>query len=238
MDWIDAHVHIGEDTAGASATAEEVVQLLDEGPLDRAVVFCFDETRGLLHGNDHVWDVAQDDDRLAPLLRVDPAMHDPEDLSAASDDYAGFKFHPRSQDFPMQAVYEHLEVIGATGKPALIHTGLDEGRAHPRAVLEAAEIHPDTDIVMAHATKGYYFQNEGFRERLARCDNVYLDTSLHMTPLGIETMVEDLGADRILFASDYPYGHPVPMQKNVELATIPQHAAEDIAAGNAERLFF
>lgn len=244
MKWIDAHVHIGNDTSGVSATLDEVTQLFDDDYLDQAVVFCFNEQDGIAHGNHRIADVVADDDRLVGLFRVDPEIHRPEDLEAAAENgFAGFKMHPRSQDFGMQQVYEHLETVGDLGKPVLIHTGVgdDQGtrRAHPEEIAEAAAIHTDTDIILAHNTKGYYFHApDSFVNTLKRLDNIYIDISLHCTPLGVETMVNELGAEKLLFASDYPYGHPVPMQKNIEFANISDDEAEMIASRNADQLFF
>ncbi|MDY6765755.1 MAG: amidohydrolase family protein [Candidatus Nanohaloarchaea archaeon] len=241
MEWIDAHTHIGEDVGGETATAEELLAVMDEYGVDRAVVFCFDEVDGIPAGNDRVRRATADEDRLAGLFRVDPAVHEPGDLRGL-DGFHGFKMHPRGQDFGMQQVYEHLEVIADTGKPVIIHTGVGDSqrrRAHPEEVLEAAATHPDVTIVMAHTLKGYYFHAPGeFRDRLQRQNNALLDISLMSTPSGIEVLVEDLGADRILFASDYPYGHPLPTQKKVELADIGRDERELVAGGNAARLFF
>ncbi len=240
MRWIDVHTHIGEDTGGISATMDGLQGLLDDGTIDRAVVFCFDETDGIPAGNERVREAVADDDRVSGLFRLDPAIHDP-DVLHDLDWAAGVKLHPRSQDFGMQHVYEHLEVAGTEGLPVLAHTGVGDSRkrrAHPEEVLDAAELHPDTDIILAHATKGYYYHAHDFRERMAACDNAYMDISLHCTPLGVETMVGDLGPEHVLFASDWPYGHPVPMQKCVELADIPEPQKQQVAWRNADRLFF
>lgn len=243
MQWYDVHVHIGRDEGGVSASRDEVAALFDDGWIDKAVVFCMDEVEGIEHGNRRIREIVEDDDRLAGLFRVDPAIHAPDDLETAADEgFAGFKLHPRSQDFGLQRVHDHLRVAGDRGLPVLVHTGVGDSirrRAHPEEVLEAAELHRGTDIIMAHNTKGYYFHApERFRNTMKTLDNVYIDSSLHCTPLSVETLVDDLGADRVLFASDYPYGHPVPMQKNVEFADIDDAAAEQVAWRNTDRLFF
>ncbi len=245
MQWIDAHVHVGEDTDGISATELDVDNLFADGYIDKAVVFCFDEVNGIDYGNKRTRELVSDDDRMAGLFRVDPHEHDEDDLKrAVQNGFTGFKMHPRSQDFSMQHAYEHMRVIGELDVPVLIHTGVGDdpsgfNRAHPEEILETAEIHRNTDVILAHNTKGYYFHAPvAFRERLKALDNVYIDISLHCTPLSVETLVDDLGAETALFASDFPYGHPVPMQKNVEYADITNEAAERVAWKNADDLFF
>lgn len=239
MRWFDVHTHIGTDRGGVSATRDGLVELIDDGTIDRALVFCFDEEDGIPTGNARVREAVADHDRLQGLFRVDPAIHAPDALAAA-DWAAGFKLHPRSQDFGMQAVHGHLEVAADLDRPVLVHTGVGDSvkrRAHPEEVLEAAQLHPDTTVILAHSTKGYYFHAPEFREELAATDNALIDISLHCTPLGVETMVDHLGAERVLFASDWPYGHPIPMQKCVELADIPDGTKQQVAWRNADRLF-
>ncbi len=237
MEWIDAHTHIGEDRGGVSASIEDLEELLDDY-IDRAVVFCMDEVDGIPAGNSRIRELVADDNRLAGLFRLDPAVHDPGDVADA-DWAGGIKLHPRSQDFTLDQIGPYFDVIDARDLPVLVHTGLEEGEgSHPSSVLDAAERHDGVTFVAAHTTKGYYFQSESFRERIRGLDNVAIEISLHCTPLGVEVLVDDLGADRVLFGSDAPYGHPLPMQKNVELADITDREAGLVAGGNAERLFF
>lgn len=238
MKWYDAHIHIGEDVDGVSASLADVEDLFERNVIDKAVVFCFDEKKGLDHGNERIRKTVEAHDHLVGLFRVDPAIHDPDDLRGL-DAFAGYKFHPRAQDFSMQHVYEHLDVAAEEDKPCLFHTGGWSKRAHPEEILEAAEIHRDTDIIMAHTTKGYYFQApDEFRDTIQELDNVYIDVSLHITPLGIKTLVDDLGADRVLFASDFPYGHPRPLQMDVKLSGISDAAMERVTWKNTDGLFF
>ncbi len=237
MQFIDSHVHIGVDRDGISASKSDVEQLIDRGWIDKAVVFCLDEVDGIKTGNANIQQAVQNDDRFAGLFRVDPRIHTPDDLRKT--DLAGFKMHPRSQDFSMQTVYQHLDVIGELDKPVLIHTGGWSKRAHPEEIIEAAENHPNTTFIAAHNTKGYYYQtSEEWRQRFIDADNLHMETSLNCTPKGIETLVAEIGAERVVYGTDFPYGHPVPMNKNIEYADIPDEAKEKITWQNAERLFF
>ncbi|MDY6761772.1 MAG: amidohydrolase family protein [Candidatus Nanohaloarchaea archaeon] len=237
MQWIDAHTHVGDDRGGIAATVEDLEELLDTY-ISGAVVFCMDEVDGIPAGNRRIQEIVADDDRLAGLFRLDPAEHDPADIVDAGW-ASGVKLHPRSQDFTLEGVDRYLAVAEEHGLPVLVHTGLEEGEgSHPSSVLDAAERRPDLRFVAAHTTKGYYFQSSAFQERMQQRDNVSIEISLHCTPLGVEVLVDDLGADRVLFGSDAPYGHPLPVQKNVELADIPDEAGAKVAGKNAERLFF
>ncbi|MDY6770423.1 MAG: amidohydrolase family protein [Candidatus Nanohaloarchaea archaeon] len=240
MNYIDSHVHIGQDRGGIAADLDDIDQMMADSQVEKAVVFCLNEVEGIAHGNERIKDIVRQRDDLAGLFRIDPAQHSPDDLRGI-DWAAGFKMHPRSQDFSMQQVYAHLETIADEDKPVLIHTGGwgHKDRGHPREIIEAARVHRDTTVIAAHNTKGYYFQaSDDDIDDIKQCDNLCIETSLHCTPLGIETLVNDLGSERVLFGSDYPYGHPVPMENNVELADIDDDQAADVARENAKRLFF
>ncbi|MDY6765891.1 MAG: amidohydrolase family protein [Candidatus Nanohaloarchaea archaeon] len=238
MKYIDAHVHVGYDKDGVSTSIRDVEELIAEGLIDGAVVFAFNEKDGIEQGNERIAGVAAEHENIAGLFRVDPAIHDPGDLRGL-DGFHGFKMHPHSQDFRMREVYDYLQVIGDTEKPVLIHSGEWIERGHPEGVIDAAEDNPGTDIVAAHNLKGYYYSApDEYVDKVQRLDNLHIEVSTMCTPMMLEVLVQDLGADRILYGTDYPYGHPLPMNKNFELADIPPEKKEKAAWKNAERLFF
>ncbi|MBS1263659.1 MAG: hypothetical protein MAG715_00844 [Methanonatronarchaeales archaeon] len=157
MEWIDAHVHIGHDRKFLSSSPEEVTGFLDSGVLDRVVAFAMDEVDGIPAGNDRVRRVVERDDRVAALFRVDPAVHDPEDLLDTGE-FAGFKIHPSAQGFSLDEFGAYLEAAGETGKPVLSHTGEWGEEPHPESLLDTALEFPGVDLVFAH---GLYAQKDG-----------------------------------------------------------------------------
>lgn len=238
MEWIDAHVHIGHDRKFLSSSYDEVRTFLDEGILDRAVVFSMNEVDGIPKGNERIRDVVDRDDRLAGLFRIDPAVHEPRDL-LDTDGYAGFKIHPSSQKFTLEEFRDYLDAIEETGKPVLSHTGEWGEEPHPESLLETALDYPGIDIVFAHGLYGYVFHaGQPFLESMRRHDNVYVDLSIHHTAPGLAYMARHIGADKLLFASDYPYGMPQTAQTLVTIADITEEEKEMVAGGNARKLFF
>jgi predicted TIM-barrel fold metal-dependent hydrolase len=68
-------------------------------------------------------------------------------------------------------------------------------------------------------------------------DNFYVSTSGHFNDQALISAILTIGADRILFAADYPYEVPEQAARWIERAPISELDRRKIAAGNARRLF-
>jgi 2,3-dihydroxybenzoate decarboxylase len=68
-------------------------------------------------------------------------------------------------------------------------------------------------------------------------DNFYVTTSGHFSDQGLIAAILTIGADRILFAADYPYEVMEPAARWLDRAPISERDRRKIAAENAERLF-
>jgi hypothetical protein len=207
---IDAHTHLGLDEDGRSLTLEQLLAQLDAADARRACVFPLhdpDRHPAYRVPNDRVltW-AGESDGRLVPFCRLDPA-----DGAIAEADRClaagarGIKLHPRAQSFVFDsremadvfAIAEDAEV------PILIHAGrglppLADGLAdlalsHPRAVL-----------ILAH---GAICDQGILTTRLADHPGVLYDISCFF-PLDVIELFARVPAERIVFASDPPYGMP------------------------------
>lgn len=101
---------------------------------------------------------------------------------------------------------------------------------------EMIERHPGLPFVAAHPG-----EKEGVAkhiERMRKYDNAYLDLSgTGVFRLGlIEHLVDQVGADRILFGTDYPISHHDLYVHSVRVARISDADKEKIFHENAERL--
>jgi hypothetical protein len=149
---------------------------------------------------------AEAGDRLYPYCRLDPA-EDPvgEAERCLARGARGIKLHPRAQafGFDTEAADSIWRVAGEAGVPILIHAG----RGMPRmdALADLALRHPDVPVVLAHAA----IADQGmFASRLAEHPNVVYDTSTFSVFDQLELFAR-VPAERIVFASDVPYGRPV-----------------------------
>jgi uncharacterized protein len=207
---IDAHTHLGLDEDGRSLTLAQLLGQLDAAEARRACVFpLHDPERRPAYRlpNDRVlaW-AGESDGRLVPFCRLDPAE---EPLAEAERCLAagarGIKLHPRAQQFAFDGA-EMADVFALAEEaklPILIHAGrglppLAEGLA------DLALSHPDVVLILAH---GAICDQGILTSRLAEHPGVLYDISCFF-PLDVIELFARVAAERIVFASDPPYGMP------------------------------
>lgn len=210
VEVIDAHTHLGLDEDGRSLTLEQLLAQLDAARAHRACVFpLHDPERHPAYRvpNDRVlrW-ASEADGRLVPFCRLDPA-EDPLDESerCLAAGARGIKLHPRAQDFVFDSA-ELDSVFGlaeSAGVPILIHAGrglppLAEG------LVDLALRHPQAVLILAH---GAICDQGILTSRLADHPGVLYDISCFF-PVDVIELFARVPAERIVFASDPPYGLP------------------------------
>jgi uncharacterized protein len=207
---VDAHTHLGLDEDGRSLTLEQLLAQLDAADARRACVFpLHDPERHPSYRlpNDRVlaW-AGESEGRLAPFCRLDPA-EDPLDeaercLNAGA---RGIKLHPRAQEFAfdgpeMAGVFALAEEASV---PILIHAG----RGLPPLADGLADLalgHPGAVLILAH---GAICDQGILTTRLAEHPGVLYDISCFF-PLDVIELFARVPAERVVFASDPPYGMP------------------------------
>jgi len=207
---IDAHTHLGLDEDGRSLALDQLLAQLDAADARRACVFPLhdpERTPAYSTPNDRVITWAKESDgRLTPFCRLDPA-EDPigEGERCLAAGARGIKLHPRAQDFvfdspEMRAIFALAE---RTRAPILIHAGrglppLADGLA------DLAMSHPNVVLILAH---GAICDQGILTSRLADHPGVLYDISCFF-PLDVIELFARAPAERIVFASDPPYGLP------------------------------
>jgi predicted TIM-barrel fold metal-dependent hydrolase len=71
---------------------------------------------------------------------------------------------------------------------------------------------------------------------LWECPNLHVEISYYTTHRGIEFLVQEVGAERLLFGSGWPWGSPAPAMVAIRYAAIPDDAKRLIAGDNLRRL--
>ena len=155
--------------------------------------------------------------------------------------------HPRP---PLeQRIYEgHQELVGAawgfapetaTHALRLVYGGLFDRFPNLTVVLgHLGETLPQFAWRIQHC-----FEYNPSDKRLARrlqdylCDNFYVTTSGNCSDQALIGALLTIGADRILFAADYPYEVMEQAARWIERAPISEGDRRKIASGNARRLF-
>ena len=208
---VDAHTHLGSDEDGQSLDLASLITYLDQ--VDRAARACVfplhdpDRRPAYRTPNDRVLQWARDSgDRLLPFCRLDPAEQPvAEAQRCLALGARGIKLHPRAQSFGFgnAAAAAIFEVAGDAGVPILIHAG--RGMPPMDALADLALRYPDVGLVLAHAA----IADQGmFAARLAGHPRVVYDTSC-FSALDVIELFARVPAERIVFASDVPYGRPI-----------------------------
>ena len=216
---IDAHVHVGKDWDGSEVHEGELIQVMDENHISRALVFPFNEMDSgknfLLANRKNLGLQSRYEGRILSGFRIDPKEEFSETLDFAEKNrFPVMKLHPTAQEFKVSSplfrnllddlqarryrpvVYLHTDIIPVEG------THCDRLNC-PRDVLKVARRYLDFCFVIAHCGRWC----DETREGIGKVDNVFIDTSI--APLFvIKKSLSIVGAQRVVFGSDYPYSHP------------------------------
>ena len=207
---IDAHTHLGTDEDGHSLMPDHLIGYLDQvDPGARAIVFPLhdpDRRPAYRIPNDRVLHWARESGgRLFAFCRLDPT-DDPvaEAKRCLALGARGIKLHPRAQSFGFgdPAAEAIFQVARDAGVPILIHAG--RGMPPMTSLADLALRYPDVSLVLAHAAIA---DQAMFATRLAEHPRVVYDTSC-FSPLDLVELFARVPAERIVFASDTPYGRP------------------------------
>jgi hypothetical protein len=143
------------------------------------------------------------------------------------------RIFPRSQKFLANAVSmgDWLEAMIARRIPLLlsVRRGIEW-----RDIYDLLAEFPD--LVCVICDHGCWGQDRLFRPLLERYPNVHVDTAQYLLDGGIESLVADYGARRLLFGSGFPESYLGGMMLALRHARIPDEAKAAIAAGNLERM--
>jgi len=207
---IDAHTHLGLDEDGRSLELEQLLAQLDDAGARRACVFpLHDPERRPAYSvpNDRVIEWAQESEgRLAPFCRLDPS-EDPivEGERCLAAGARGIKLHPRAQDFVFDG--PEMRAIFALAERARVPILIHAGRGLPPladGLADLAMSHPEVVLILAH---GAICDQGILTSRLADHPGVLYDISCFF-PLDVIELFARAPAERIVFASDPPYGLP------------------------------
>lgn len=241
---IDSHVHVGRHLPVA-AWQRRLAQV----GIDRAVVFADPETDDLARDETLVLELAARDGHVPfyyhgglaySTSRPFDRITLPGDLSR----YRGVKWHcwwtpahdvgggpldlsPRDIEREVESTpfRELMAGLAELRRPIIFEEHFDVTRA-------VVDRYPDVAIIVPHL--GLLNGGSGrVIAALADRPNVHFDTSLG--PL-TRAVVERVGAGRLLAASDFPYGDPAGVRRQVERLGLPAADAAAILGGNLARL--
>lgn len=169
-------------------------------------------------------------------------------LEAAEAMDVAIYIHPRAPSDGMAAPFDDLRI-----ETAVWGYGMEVGTHAVRLMLSGAlDRFPKLKIVIGHMGEAVPFwlwrldymgapgrsrtsQKLKPSEYMAR--NFAITTSGVEDPLALQYCIDKIGAERIMWAIDYPYQPTAPAVEFIETAPIPDDVREMIAHKNAERIF-
>lgn len=207
---LDVHTHLGRDEDGAELALPTLLAWLDLAGARRACVFPLhdpDRRPAYRVPNDRILRcAAESQDRLLPFCRLDPA-DDPlaEGERCLAAGARGIKLHPRAERFAVDD--ENVNGIFALAEQARVPILIHAGAGMPPIADDLVRIalrHPDVVLILAHAATA----DQGvLTTRLADHPAVLYDVSC-LFALDVVQLFARAPAERIVFGSDPPYGHP------------------------------
>ncbi len=204
----DAHTHLGLDEDGRSLDLRTLLSQLDDAGARRACVFpLHDPERKPAYSlpNDRVLEWASESEgRLIPFCRLDPAESPVAEGERSLDKGArGIKLHPRAQAFSFDG--PEMDAIFTLAEDAQVPILIHAGRGMPPIADGLADLtlrHPEVVLILAH---GAICDQGILTSRLADHPGVLYDTSCFF-PIDVIELFARVPAERIVFASDPPYG--------------------------------
>ncbi len=243
-------------SGGKMATAESLLKAMDDSGVGLAVVMGFGwESEALaIEANDYlIQAVNQYPERFVGFCSVNPAWGDDrvraevERCSAAGLKGIG-ELHPDSQGFDITdrvGMTALMELARSLAMPVVIHSSEPVGHQYPGKGMTTPDRlyclirnFPDNLIICAHWGGGLPFFGL-MPEVPPELANVYFDTAVSpflYKPEIFEVVCGIIGADKILYATDYPLIQHRRLIRQVESSGLDPDSKAAILGGNAGRL--
>ncbi|HIZ36932.1 MAG TPA: amidohydrolase family protein [Candidatus Ruania gallistercoris] len=242
---IDAHAHAGPyslfhipESDPASMVAVMARTGVDQAVLSTNRAIQEDSRRG---NDETAQAVADFPGRLLGYGVVNPWQDPLRELDriAADPRFVGIKLHPDLHEYPLtgnryDAVWEYS---ARTGCPVLTHTWYSSPFDTPALLAEVAQRHGDITVLIGHSGA----LPAGHEEAVAVTGEVpgaYLELcgSFMNAPV-LQSFVHRVGADRVVFGSDFPFIDQRVSLGRVAYSALAPADLDAVLAGNAALLF-
>ena len=243
------------DPSAGIADISSLLRAMDRDGIDRAVVMGMGwESREVaFEANDYIVQAVESyPDRLSGFASVNPKWGDTAVSEVERCAQAGLRgigeLHPDTQGIDvadLAVMAPIMEMALSRELPVLLHCSEPVGHSYPGKgkttpdkVWRFIENFPENVIICAHWGGGLPFYAL-MPEVQAALSNVYFDTAASPFLYGSRiyaTAAGLVGAERILFASDFPLMNPSRPLGEIERQPFYDRQRFDILAGNAARL--
>ena len=237
------------------ATADELIASMDETGIDISVITNIGWTTHemCVETNDYILEsIARYPDRLVGLATVQPQSGEAAIAEVERCAKGGIKgigeIRPDTQLFDLTdetIMSPFIEVIRQHSLILLIHASEPVGHVYPGkggitpdVLYPSITRFPDLTLVCAHWGGGlpFYALMPEVKKAL---ENVYFDTAASpflYRPEIYNHVIQLIGAEKILFGSDYPLLAPGRLINEIRSLDLPEETVSLILSGNAQRL--
>ncbi|WP_422445637.1 amidohydrolase family protein [Thermoanaerobacterium sp. DL9XJH110] len=236
----DFHVHLGTTSRGKKFSVDDLIAAMNYFGIQKAGLSVLAGV-SMKEQNDAVAEaMGKYPDRIVGYGYINP--RDPqaiEEVHRCLKDLKmkGIKFHSWKHGYyPDNCLQLHdvIDAIEPYKVPILTHTGT-ASLSLPQQWAAVAEKHPNATFVFAHI--GYYDFGYGCVECAKRLPNVYVETSgQHEIPV-LEKALQDLGPERIIFGSDWPYKYIGSEMEKFKCLNLTEDKRRAIFYENARKLW-
>lgn len=219
-----------------AATFEQLNQVCKDNQIETRALYCADRCGASARQiNAHTLTLCGQSGDV-PVLRLLPLTfrqecYTLEEISALAKQGAAFRIHPQldaapPKDWLFPGVFELLE---REKTPLLI--SLEEAAADELITLK--EHHPKLSLVLTNSTQ---WLNRQYVQLLRFLPDTVLDISNVIEYYGLESLVENVGAEKLLFGTGMPVKEPYDKIYQLLYSDLSAQQREMIAFGNFERV--
>ncbi len=186
------------------------------------------------------------DEMFIPFGTIHPeyTQKEAEFIKLSKAGVKGIKIHPDYQNvFANDDILNEIyELAVAYNMTVIFHAGVDIGlpepiHCTPKMLAEVSDNFPSLRIVAAHY--GGYLMWDDVIQYYKNRENIFIDTAFsvgRMDNTKRNYVINSIGVDRILLASDCPWENPQDSVKSILKLSISDDSKEKILGGNAARL--
>jgi predicted TIM-barrel fold metal-dependent hydrolase len=235
----------------------EILASMDAGQVDKSVIFGFpwkDEKLFKRH-NDYISEVvSRYPDRFIGLGCFDPSIDGAAEETQRCLQEGGLSgigelafYQSGIEKASLARLEPVMEICRDRNLPVLIHTNEPVGHQYPgKTPVTLAQIYrlidtfPQNTIILAHWGGGLFFFSLLKKQVKQRLHRVFFDTaaSPYLYDANVYRLaIELVGADKILFGSDFPLLPPATYFDEMKTAGLSNEEMQQICGGNAAELF-
>jgi hypothetical protein len=244
LNVVDAHAHMGPGGEGAHLpgnSPDAMIRVMDRVGVSKACVsHCLAVFSDFRLGNRLVFKAMRKyPDRFMGYAVLNPnypeEVEDELDLCFKGYGMNAIKWHGNAHRYPLDGEY-YKSVLGYAESNNL--TMLCDGLGKVKTLRELGSEYRNINFLIAHHGS---WDMRGLPEALAvasEMPNVYIDSSGSVEWYGgFERVVSKVGAGKVIFGSDFPWGNLAFMIGRILFSTIGEEDKRKILSQNANRLF-